>query len=89
MTLRLSRLQRSSGNSRLKHPISEGINPSLIFFVEIVFEYVDYLHFTYVGEDIAIIIKEYIAKREHCLKLHKKYSLGILTIILVTDTLYL
>lgn len=53
------------------------------------FEYVDYLHFTYVGEDIAIIIKEYIAKRERCLKLHIKYSFGILTIILVTDTLYL
>lgn len=59
------------------------------FFVEIVFEYVDYLHFTYVDEDIALIIKESIAKSEHCLKLHKKYSFGILTIILVTDTLYL
>jgi hypothetical protein len=59
------------------------------FLIKIVVEYVDYLHFTYVGEDIAIIIKEYIAKREHCLKLHKKYSFGILTIILVTDTLYL
>ena len=28
------------------------------FFIEIVFEFVDYLHFTYVGEDIAMIIKE-------------------------------
>lgn len=59
------------------------------FFVEIVFEYVDSLHFTYVGEDIAMISKGYIAKREHCLKLHKNYSFGILTIILVTDKLYL
>jgi hypothetical protein len=59
------------------------------FLVKIIFEYVDYLHFPYVGEYIAIISKEYIVKSEHCLKLHKKYSFGILTIILVIGTLYL
>jgi hypothetical protein len=88
MTLRLSHLQLSSGNRSL---IIQSVKEFSFtdFFVKIITEYVEYLQFTYVDEYIAIISKYYIAKNEHCIILHKKYSFGILTIILVTGTLFL